>query len=58
MPCNTDLMIKKETDEIVKVLDSVEFDSQKFSDWLTSKKFEPDLYQGKRQLNYTTSPPQ
>jgi len=46
MPCNTDLMIKKETDEIVKALDTVEFDSPKFNDWLNSKKFEPDLYKG------------
>jgi len=46
MPCKTDLMIKKETDEIVKALDAVEFDSPKFNDWLNSKKFEPDLYKG------------
>jgi len=40
MPCKTDLMIKKETDEIVKALDAVEFDSPKFNEWLNSKKFE------------------
>jgi acyl carrier protein len=44
MPCIADSKTKKEIDKIVDALDSVEFDSQRFNDWLSSRKFEPEQY--------------